>query len=71
MRYGVSSSASHGPIRFFHPTGTHDFEKNDLKPWQKEQWCIPKVSNEFVWHMEDVLDLYALPYDPAYPQVLL
>jgi hypothetical protein len=40
-----------------------------LKPWQKEQWCIPKVSSEFVWRMEDVLDLYALPYDPAYPQV--
>jgi len=24
---------------------------------------------EFVWHMEDVLDVYALPYDPKRPQV--
>lgn len=32
-------------------------------------WCIPTVSSEFVWHMEDVLDLYAQPYDPRYPMV--
>jgi hypothetical protein len=29
------------------------------------------VSPEFVWRMEDVLDLYAEPYDPAYPVVCL
>ena len=33
------------------------------------KWCIPTVGAEFVWHMEDVLDLYALPYDPHRPQV--
>jgi transposase len=27
------------------------------------------VSPEFVWHREDVLDLYAEPYDPQCPQV--
>jgi len=27
------------------------------------------VSAEFVWRMEDVLDLYAEPYDPLYPVV--
>ena len=30
-------------------------QKNALKPWQKKEWCIPKVSAEFV-AMEDVLD---------------
>jgi hypothetical protein len=35
----------------------------------KEQWCIPAVGSEFVWRMEEVLDLYAEPYDPNYPQV--
>jgi len=35
----------------------------------KEEWCLPTVSPEFVWRMEDVLDLYAEPYDPAYPVV--
>ena len=44
-------------------------EKNALKPWQKKEWCIPKVSAEFVAHMEDVLDLYAQPYDPRRPVV--
>ena len=28
---------------------------------------IPAVGAEFVWRMEDVLDLYAEPYDPARP----
>jgi DDE superfamily endonuclease len=27
------------------------------------------VSAEFVWRMEDILDLYAEPYDPQYPLV--
>jgi len=30
-------------------------KKNKLKPWLKEDWCIPPKSNaEFVAHMEDV-----------------
>ena len=33
-------------------------KKNELKPWQREEWCIPTVSAEFVAAMEDVLDLY-------------
>jgi DDE superfamily endonuclease len=44
-------------------------EKNELKPWQHKQWCLPEVSAEFVAHMEDVLDLYAEPYDPQRPKV--
>jgi hypothetical protein len=42
-----------------------------LKPWQHEQWCIPQASAEFVAAMEDLLDLYALPYDPTRPVVCL
>jgi hypothetical protein len=34
-----------------------------LKPWRSKQWCIPPESNaEFVWKMEDVLDVYTRPY---------
>ena len=40
-----------------------------MKPWQKQQWCIPTVGAEFVWRMEDILDLYAEEYDPQRPQV--
>jgi hypothetical protein len=35
----------------------------------KKQWCIPEVSAEFVWRMEDVLELYEEPYDPKRPTV--
>ena len=35
-------------------------------------WCIPpKQSGEFVYHMEDVLEVYKRPYDPKRPVVCL
>jgi hypothetical protein len=38
----------------------------------KEQWVIPPEANaEFVWHMEDVLEVYTRPYDERYPQVCM
>src|SRR6185369_16142350 len=46
-----------------------DSQKNTLKPWQHPQWCLPEVSGEFVAAREDVLDLYAEPYDPKRPKV--
>jgi hypothetical protein len=36
-------------------------EKNKLKPWLVEQWCIGQITGSYLWHMEDVLDQYALP----------
>lgn len=44
-------------------------KKNEIKPWLKEQWCIPKVDAEYVLRMEDLLDLYSQPYDPKLPVV--
>jgi DDE superfamily endonuclease len=47
-----------------------DAEKNDLKPWLRQQWVIPAKANAaFVANMEDVLDVYATPYDPSRPVV--
>jgi transposase len=47
-------------------------KKNVLKPWLTERWCIPpQASGEFVWRMEDVLEVYTRPYDPKRPQVCL
>jgi transposase len=47
-------------------------KKNELKPWLKTQWCIaPKANAEFVYHMEDVLEVYTRPYDPRYPQICM
>ena len=34
-----------------------------------QEWCIPEVGAEFVAPMEDLLDLYAEPYDPARPVI--
>jgi len=37
-----------------------------------KQWCIPPKANaEFVWKMEDVLEVYKRPYDPRRPVVCL
>ena len=58
----LASSMSHEVVR-------KRLKKNDLKPWQKKEWCIPKMSAEFVANMEDLLDLYAEPYDPRRPVV--
>ena len=43
--------------------------ENDLKPWRKDMWCIPKVDGTYVARMEDVLDLYAEAPDPKRPVV--
>lgn len=43
--------------------------ENDLKPWQKKMWCLPKIDAAFVAQMEDVLDLYAEPPDPKRPVI--
>ncbi|WP_259341517.1 IS630 family transposase, partial [Ralstonia solanacearum] len=43
--------------------------ENDLKPWRKDMWCIPKIDAEYVARMEDVLDLYAETPDPRHPVV--
>lgn len=46
--------------------------QNELKPWQKKEWCIPPESNaEFVCNMEDVLDTYKKPYDRNRPVVCM
>jgi transposase len=43
--------------------------ENELKPWRKEMWCIPKVDSEYVARMEDVLDLYTEDAPPERPVV--
>lgn len=46
--------------------------KNELKPWQKKQWCVgPTGNGSFVAHMEDVLDVYKKPYDPKRPRICM
>jgi len=47
-------------------------KKNELKPWQKSMWCIPpKHNGEFVYHMENVLEIYQRLYDPRFPVICM
>jgi hypothetical protein len=47
-------------------------KKNELQPWQKQEWCIPPEQDAaFVCHMEDILDIYQTPYNAQPPQVCL
>ena len=46
-------------------------QKNELKPHLKRSWCIGQITSRFIARMEQILWLYALPYDPLYPVVCL
>ena len=52
-----------------HESVRRTLKKNKLKPWLNEQWCIGKITGDYLWHREDVLDQYALPYDPLRPLI--
>jgi transposase len=53
-----------------HETVRQVLKGNEIKPWLKEEWCIPPQANaHFVYHMEDVLDVYKQPVDPSRPLV--
>jgi transposase len=55
-----------------HETVRQTLKKNALKPHLRRMWCIPpKSSAEFVFHMEDVLEVYHRPYDRQRPVVCL
>jgi hypothetical protein len=52
--------------------GSAHVKKTELKPHLKKQWCIPAQYNgEFVARMEDILEVYALPYDENIPMVCM
>lgn len=48
----------------WHETVRRMLKKNEIKPRQKQQWCIaPKVDAAFVCQMEQVLAIYRRRYD--------
>jgi transposase len=55
-----------------HETVRKVMQANTLKPWLKDEWCLPPDHNgEFVYHMEDILAVYRRPLDPKRPLVCL
>lgn len=46
--------------------------KNQLRPHRSDYWCLPKKEDpEFIACMEDILDVYELPYNPKVPVVCM
>jgi hypothetical protein len=45
--------------------------KHDLKPWRKKMWCVPRLDEEYVARMEDVLNTLARPPSAKAPVVAL
>jgi len=44
----------------------------EIKPWLRKEWVIPPEQNgAFVAAMENVIDVYTRPEDPAYPVVCM
>jgi len=52
-----------------HETVRQVLDDNELKPWRRQEWCIPAANAEFVYHMEDILDVYKRPVEPKHPLV--
>ena len=69
VELGLASSMSHEGVRKRLKKRSQAPVLQRGRQWQKKEWCIPKVSAEFVANMEDVLDRYAEPYDPQRPVV--
>jgi len=44
-------------------------QEHDIKPWQQRSWCVPRIDEEFIEKMEDVLDVYERPEDSRKPVV--
>lgn len=43
----------------------------EIKPWRHKMWCIPRVDDEFIRCMEDVLEIYERDYNPREPVVCI
>jgi hypothetical protein len=42
-------------------------KKNEVRAHLKRQWCLSKIDSQFIWHMENVLDIYEHPPYAADP----
>lgn len=64
IKEDIVDSISHETIRVI-------LEEHDLKPWRQRSWCVPKLDDEFIERMEDVLKVYERDYDESNPVVCL
>lgn len=43
----------------------------EIKPWKYKMWCVPKINDEFIKCMEDVLAIYERPYNSKEPVICI
>ena len=58
-------------VTFSQSTVWRALQRNELHPHRSEYWCIPEITEQFIFRMERVLRLYSLPYDSDYPIVCM
>ena len=68
---GAFSEGWYHRLHFRRNNTPNSKKKNEIKPWVKKEWCIPEVNPEYVFRIENVLDLYNEPYDPKKPTLCL
>jgi len=44
-------------------------EEHELKPWREKMWCVPKLDEEYIKRMEDILGVYEKGYDKNNPVI--
>ena len=64
IKKGITNKVSREEIRII-------LHSHELKPWQKKMWCIPKLNEEYIERMENVLAVYEKPYDKKEPVVCM
>jgi hypothetical protein len=46
-------------------------KEHDLKPWQQQSWCVPKVDEAFLSRMNTILEVYEKQDDERHPMLCL
>ena len=64
VKKGITNKVSREEIRLI-------LHSHELKPWQKKMWCVPKLNEEYIERMEDVLAVYEKPYNKKEPVVCM
>ena len=58
-------------VNYSNSTIWRALKRHKLQPHKSEYWCIPKITADFILHMEHILHIYSLPYDPDFPVVCM
>ncbi len=61
---GIVKSISRSSIQII-------LNEHELKPWREKMWCVPKLDDEYINRMEDILKVYERPLNTDKPVVCI